>query len=377
MIHPAVLPDEIVVSLFARACRINGVSDYADFASQFFGETCPSFIGARLDFPEISRKTLFRYGGPMAFVENLTVLGARSRLGEIDADVLSAIAQGHYRPSLSELVFSGPAALKYCSECLHADLMTYGMTYWHRMHQVQVLPICPKHRKALISYEMKKGGLQTQFPLPGDIQSDSPRHYDGGDEIGGFLGELVDVVRGSFRSEPLMETRVVKATILDGLRSRRLVNCRGSFRKKEMVEQIAVVLTETACLAALADPKVVAKRLVAGLESHQGLPFGNALWIAWLFGSWDAFIERCGWVGILGVDVCLSDGRTTQTVESDLIDHHRQVCTDYVRLNPGCTRLEFTRAEYRSFRWLRHNDSAWLQERLPVLREGGGAWRLF
>ena len=377
VMYPVALPDETVASLFVRACRISGVSDYADFASQFFCQTCPSFIGAKLDVPAICTKLHYHYGGPVAFLENLTFLGAQSRLGEIDDVTLTAMVQGCYRPSLSELVFSGPTELRYCWDCLQADLRKYGMTYWHRIHQIPVLPICPEHRKALIVCKVKKTRLQMDFPLPGDFQSDSPRHHDAGGSMEGFLWELAEVVRSSFRHEPSMGVSVVKATILDGLRSRRLVNNYGNIRKKDLVEQISVTLTESPHQASIVDSKTIAKQLVTGLESQNGLPFGNAVWIAWLFGSWEAFIERCRWVGVLGGGVSPSGSRIKQPVASDLIAHHRQVCTDYVRLNPGCTRLQFTYAEYRSFRWLLHNDAVWLQERLPVSRERRGQGRLF
>ena len=35
--------------------------------------------------------------------------------------------------------------LKYCPECVEEDRKTYGETYWHRIHQIRNLTICPMH----------------------------------------------------------------------------------------------------------------------------------------------------------------------------------------------------------------------------------------
>ena len=36
--------------------------------------------------------------------------------------------------------------LKYCPLCIKEDRRKYGETYWHRIHQLRELPICPKHK---------------------------------------------------------------------------------------------------------------------------------------------------------------------------------------------------------------------------------------
>lgn len=39
-----------------------------------------------------------------------------------------------------------PKYLKFCNMCLEEDIEKYGETYWHRVHQVPGVKVCPKHK---------------------------------------------------------------------------------------------------------------------------------------------------------------------------------------------------------------------------------------
>lgn len=41
---------------------------------------------------------------------------------------------------------SGVPALRYCPLCYMEDIEKYGESYWHRLHQIQAVTICPIHR---------------------------------------------------------------------------------------------------------------------------------------------------------------------------------------------------------------------------------------
>lgn len=38
---------------------------------------------------------------------------------------------------------------RYCSECVQADRLMFGETYWHRLHQLPGIDVCPTHRTFL------------------------------------------------------------------------------------------------------------------------------------------------------------------------------------------------------------------------------------
>lgn len=44
--------------------------------------------------------------------------------------------------------------LKYCPQCAAEDRKIYGETYWHRVHQVRNMMICPTHRCKLVNSEV-------------------------------------------------------------------------------------------------------------------------------------------------------------------------------------------------------------------------------
>ena len=39
-----------------------------------------------------------------------------------------------------------PRSLRYCPICVREDTQTYGEPYWHREHQIGLMPLCPRHR---------------------------------------------------------------------------------------------------------------------------------------------------------------------------------------------------------------------------------------
>jgi len=38
-----------------------------------------------------------------------------------------------------------PRSLRYCPKCCREDINTYGEAYWHREHQIGLMPLCPRH----------------------------------------------------------------------------------------------------------------------------------------------------------------------------------------------------------------------------------------
>ncbi len=45
----------------------------------------------------------------------------------------------------------GDSYLKYCPLCANEDRQKYGEAYWHRIHQIRTINVCPKHNCRLIN----------------------------------------------------------------------------------------------------------------------------------------------------------------------------------------------------------------------------------
>ena len=48
----------------------------------------------------------------------------------------------------------GRQGLKWCPVCRQEDTTAYGEPYWHRAHQIPLLPLCPNHGCRLMLYEV-------------------------------------------------------------------------------------------------------------------------------------------------------------------------------------------------------------------------------
>ena len=59
--------------------------------------------------------------------------------------------------------------MRYCPECVHDDRKQYGETYWHRIHQIFELTICPIHHCYLINSDYKLSGKLSPDLTPAEI----------------------------------------------------------------------------------------------------------------------------------------------------------------------------------------------------------------
>lgn len=49
----------------------------------------------------------------------------------------------------------GEEGIRYCPQCYQEDKGRYGEPYWHREHQITLMPLCPKHLCHLKTYSIK------------------------------------------------------------------------------------------------------------------------------------------------------------------------------------------------------------------------------
>ena len=58
---------------------------------------------------------------------------------------------------------NGKQGLKFCPVCYAEDVETYGEPYWHREHQIPLMPLCPKHGCCLQLVEIPLSKLSEVF----------------------------------------------------------------------------------------------------------------------------------------------------------------------------------------------------------------------
>ena len=57
----------------------------------------------------------------------------------------------------------GTEGLKYCPLCYRSDTAQYGEPYWHSIHQIPLMPLCPTHKIPLVSVPIKFARLSELF----------------------------------------------------------------------------------------------------------------------------------------------------------------------------------------------------------------------
>lgn len=168
----APLPDELLASYLSRLAKINGFRDQRDIWNAVNGRSdCTSFIDAEVCFPRLAEVMGGIAGAAECLVKDCTFLPTQVILGELSDDQLLNIAAAVTMPSLSDLTFVGPAALKYCEQCIQDDSANHDVSYWHRVHQIPMVNVCPIHQVLLVRVQFKRADLHYKFPLPIEVPS--------------------------------------------------------------------------------------------------------------------------------------------------------------------------------------------------------------
>lgn len=53
--------------------------------------------------------------------------------------------------------------LRYCSDCLNQDIQSFGEPYWHRVHQLPGVLLCPTHHKPVLNSQIDKQNIHAQL----------------------------------------------------------------------------------------------------------------------------------------------------------------------------------------------------------------------
>lgn len=378
MLLPTSLPDEIFGSLLARMGRMNGYSDVRDLASSFCGDgPISSFVGAEVDLLRFSRQTNSAYPGPEELLQRHTWYGVQVQLGEMARQTVDGLAKGSVRLTLGASMFPDSAVLGYCPSCREHDFQHYGMTYWHRLHQLPIVFFCQIHGDRVVRRPIKRSTLHKEFPVPGDFESEQ----NCSDSIFGlnerFWRGVAVMVAEVLEGVELPDADLIFSVMADELRWKKFMRPLSGVRLTALSEQLAAQAFESPVATHLPGTVTFLKRIARSFdEPAAGMVLGRIVLLYWLFGGWEAVRERCRWLSLFGSESDMSL-RKVATMRTKLESQYRLVCSSYIREHPEGTRLDFLKAEYRSFRWLLHNDKRWLDRQLPIPHRAGKQLVLF
>lgn len=173
---PTIFPDEWWYSVL---CRYHVRSGYAKYATTI----CELYNGR----PMVHGR-LIPGGDCAAILSNLppgvlsiddvlanhTLLSYYTRFFPSDKkrQVWDTLRTGHGSgiTSVRTQMPDGTEGLKYCPTCYLLDAEKYGEPFWHRVHQIPLLPLCPTHRTPLIAVPVKFARLSELFLPLASIQ---------------------------------------------------------------------------------------------------------------------------------------------------------------------------------------------------------------
>jgi len=69
----------------------------------------------------------------------------------------------HMRAGLMASRVPLPQWLRFCTQCVEADRRKYGECYWHRIHQVPGVEICPLHKTWVRNSSARARNVQTRY----------------------------------------------------------------------------------------------------------------------------------------------------------------------------------------------------------------------
>ena len=170
--HP--YPDELLYSVFARYYVRSGYSNYVFAAEDLFQNRYvrPSFeyisplngevityLKKKTDIQQILlNHTMFPYHCRFLPMERKNK--AMQELINMGSNFRNLILF----PRRTET-----PSMRYCPLCAVDERKNYGETYWHRLHQIYELPVCPVHKCFLVNTDYKLSGNLPPNLIPAEI----------------------------------------------------------------------------------------------------------------------------------------------------------------------------------------------------------------
>lgn len=149
---PKIYPDELVYSLLARYYAHSGYTGYLSAAEELFAKP---WVNPSVDFINTltaEAKEMLSMQKPMEDIiihhtmyPCLVRFQKQEKRKQLMADMMEGRGNYHLTDPFIRKNSEQRRFLKYCPLCAQEDREQYGESYWHRMHQIPGIPLCPIH----------------------------------------------------------------------------------------------------------------------------------------------------------------------------------------------------------------------------------------
>jgi hypothetical protein len=184
MLLPKPYPDEAVGSVLIRAQLIYGIS-IKPMLSWIHGSPTPRSSHSFHLVTEVDRVATLCGMEPREFLYDHTVFPyvtaclPKHYAANLEAKFLGATdAKNFSMASLVGNASQGAPMRRYCLHCASDDLIRHGETYWHRLHQLPTVLICPLHKAPLVQTgvhaSLAHGKASLSLPSPTYVRPVTP-----------------------------------------------------------------------------------------------------------------------------------------------------------------------------------------------------------
>lgn len=177
---PTPCEDELLYSVFARYCVQSGNANFIQNFDDMFGTRnviasieLPGKLDALilnmpLNTPYTADYFIFKH----TLFPFLASFVPEERAREVMKNMKNGdVANAYNMLGLTASSISYNKYFRFCPECMKEDIKNYGETYWHRLHQITGVFICPKHKEVLYDSTVLMRGANRQAYIPATVDN--------------------------------------------------------------------------------------------------------------------------------------------------------------------------------------------------------------
>ena len=307
--------DELLYSIIARYHVHTGIMSYKTTISELFGK---STMRAVIDFPGnlqglVKNLPFNKLTSEMIIKENTMFPIYQPFLPEERANIIKRKLENgdnthiHAQVGITSSRISNPGHLVYCPHCYQEELDKYGEPYWHRIHQVPGVLVCPHHGCILTKSKVilplsSQHEYIASFNAVDDL-SDLNIMYTVGiqDELFKIANDLYWIINSNLSSKPF---NYYREKYLSALIKKNLATPAGRIRQKDFVSDFISYYTPEilTVLGCYCNPDHESNWIREIVRKHRKMfhPLYHVLMMRFLFGSAENFFKESTSLQVFG-----------------------------------------------------------------------------
>lgn len=251
---PPLYPDEVLYSGIARYHQRTAGRSFKDTMRDLYDGT---LVCGTVDLPSHLRKLTNKFGGAMDTERlinfhtllpyyRLFLTEKRYSRARYLMEVGSCWGEVHSVVGLLASGVKNPSCLRYCSICYRLDEQEYGTPYWHRVHQLPGVLVCPIHNIFLThsAVRFNTNDHKHEFTILSSLPVIAPKSLlseRDGQQLLYIAQQSLTLLNSS--SKPI-DSDLIRQQYLDKLQSQGYITETGRFKMRNLIDNFKEVSSE-------------------------------------------------------------------------------------------------------------------------------------